>query len=170
MSLVGVIPNLKREEVQVFHHVRQTLITGESPITLASPSPVFTEGEIRHYKHMVRVQQIPSGRGWKWNQSRKKKELRIGEDEEQRVVLTKLIPRKMEGYNERPPQYKLWHVCLFRGSSLCSTVLFCERGEKAPPLPHSPLYTSNSFLEKVWIISNESPEVEDKMKVSFLCN
>ena len=169
MSVTGIIPAIKREEVRVYNHVKQTLVFGVSPSTVASS--VFTEGAILHYKQLLRVQTIPTGRGWRWNQSRKKSELCIGEASERlRVIFTKLIPRKDNDLIERAPRYKLWHICLFRGSSLSSTVLYCERGEQPPP-PPSALYSSNSHLEKDWNVSEESsPETANKMELAFLCN
>ena len=170
MSLKSPIHTLIKEELNVLQQVRSARASGLKPSTKLTED-IFVKGAIHFFMHPIAISDIPSGEGWRWNQTRKKKELQ-GDALGEVGTMTKLIPRKSKKTPLDAPPFKLWHLS-FEGAGLHSTVLYCERGKPEELTTHSsPLYGSNSALEGEWsqwdFHHDDGPN--DKMAISFLCS
>ena len=173
MSTASPVHSLNNEELNVLRHVRSAMSLGMRPSEGTMTCSVFEKGSMNLYPRQIGVQSIPTGEGWRWNQTKKRKE-HVEETGTQTVII-KLIPRKLKNSKENAPRHKLWHVSFTStSSSSISTVLFCERGAEPRPstsLSSSSLYCSNTALEGDWLLDqNPKGTPESKMAFSFLCN
>ena len=152
----------------MIQHVRSWMTRKPHPSVGLFPS-VYYKGAISLHHTLIKIQEIPTGYGWKWNQTRKKKENVSGSSET--MVITKLIPRGGVLNQEPVPRYKLWHVT-FSNEATISTVLFCEKGVDRNPTCHvSPLCGSNIALDGQWQSKlEELGAVPNKMSFEFLCS
>lgn len=168
MSVRNPVHSLVKEELRVIQHV-QSWMTSKPPVSVSLSPSVFCKGAISLHQTLIKVQEIPTGHGWKWNQTRRKKEHVLGTSES--MVISKLIPRRSKLSQEPKPHYKLWHVT-FSYENTLSTVLFCEKGaDKSPARHFSPLYGSNIALDDPWESGYEElGAAPNKMSFGFLCS
>ena len=168
MSLDSPIHSLVREELNVLQHVRSWMANRPSPSPSMSHS-VYCKGSISLHAGIIKIQDIPKGAGWKWNQTRRKSEHHTRTSNP--AVITKLIPRRSKLAEEDAPRYKLWHLT-FNNGQVPLTVLYCEKGvEPLLTTPHSSLYGSNIALEGHWGTPQTTPQTNvNKMSINYLCS
>ena len=124
---------------------------------------------------------MPSAPGWRWNQTKGKKETVLPLFQA-KVILTKLIPRRRANANESfvVPLYKMWvFVVTFENPTRTITVLWCEKGEiqtvsSSPVLQRSP---DNSYTH-FWLpppitihpFVTPKPKSPSAHSLAFICN
>ena len=117
---------------RVLNHVGAFLSTNPSPSPALTPDRTLYEGDLFVFEGLQPLRSVPAGRGWRWNQTKGKKE--IPRPDGGLLCVTQVVPRK-HAFRNKPaanslPPYCFWHL-LYTGDDGVTTVLWCEKG----PLP-----------------------------------
>lgn len=116
-------------------------------------------GKITLYDGNFTSASIPSGKGWKWNQAKRRQKI-VDQEHNSTVIIIKLVPRvvasrskKAKKPNIERPSMKLWQFLVsipsFMGNPV--TLLWCEKGMNGPEeqLDTSTLKKKNESEEEV---------------------
>merc|ERR1712137_249216 len=104
---------------------------------------VLQEGNFLLTSKKFRTRDIPSGEYWKWNQSKGRYTVKLGDCE---VVFYKLIPRTINKIH-KTPKMKIWCFKVSYPTGKSVRALWCERG-----------YTKQPNLEELEFLKDFMPQ------------
>lgn len=104
----------------------------------------FHSNAITVCKKSVKIRDIPSGYGWRWNQAKRRYSIK---KEGYSYELLKLVPRKTPTSTLKTlPKLKLWRAVVLSGRCK-AIILWCERGQDIPESTLNDIHLSDlTFL------------------------
>ena len=128
---------------------------------------VWIHNKITSFYAPLTTKSIPSGKDWRWNQTRAKKVASL-ESFGASVTFAKLITRKTRSGVESIPNYKLWHFTLtFAGQLDSIVILWCEKGKIENSNNDGTMQITHNTISPNL---SESEDNQHKLLLSFICN
>ena len=112
-------------------------------------------GRITIIQSLPKIKQIPSEKGWRWNQSKGRISIEKMDRPSVSIDLMKLVPRKVvRSHLESVPSLKLWEANVYEFGKFKYTVFWCEKGARPGDLQLEDF----SFLAK-WMDPNRAQQL-----------